>query len=64
VEKHYNNYSLASKMIKEQMDKKFGSAWHCVIGEGFDGTVSIFFKTPFLFKMLNIKSAQHKIREK
>ena len=25
----------ASKMIKENMDKKFGSSWHVVVGEGF-----------------------------
>lgn len=25
----------AAKMIKETMDKKFGSSWHVVIGEGF-----------------------------
>lgn len=25
----------AAKMIKESMDKKFGSSWHVVIGEGF-----------------------------
>lgn len=25
----------AAKMIKEMMDKKFGSSWHVVIGEGF-----------------------------
>uniref|UniRef100_A0A674CGZ1 Dynein light chain n=1 Tax=Salmo trutta TaxID=8032 RepID=A0A674CGZ1_SALTR len=27
--------SSAAKMIKESMDKKFGSSWHVVIGEGF-----------------------------
>ena len=25
----------AAKMIKEAMDKKFGTAWHVVVGEGF-----------------------------
>lgn len=39
VEKFSTNYSLAAKMVKEQMDKKFGAAWHCIIGEGFDGKV-------------------------
>ncbi|CAG5113534.1 Oidioi.mRNA.OKI2018_I69.chr2.g7632.t1.cds [Oikopleura dioica] len=39
VEKYSNNYSLAAKMVKEQMDKKFGAAWHCIIGEGFDANV-------------------------
>uniref|UniRef100_A0A3Q1HC44 Dynein light chain n=1 Tax=Anabas testudineus TaxID=64144 RepID=A0A3Q1HC44_ANATE len=30
-----NNLCCAAKMIKESMDKKFGSSWHVVIGEGF-----------------------------
>lgn len=30
----------AAKMIKESMDKKFGSSWHVVIGEGFGFEVS------------------------
>ena len=25
----------ASKSIKEQMDKKYGTYWNCMIGEGF-----------------------------
>lgn len=28
-------FQSAAKMIKESMDKKFGSSWHVVIGEGF-----------------------------
>lgn len=24
-----------AQMIKEQMDKKFGSPWHVVVGKGF-----------------------------
>ena len=28
-------FQAASKMIKENMDKKFGSSWHVVVGEGF-----------------------------
>merc|ERR1712062_329469 len=40
VEKHSANYSLASKMVKEQMDKKFGAAWHCIIGEGFNAEIA------------------------
>ncbi|EPZ33663.1 Dynein light chain, type 1/2 domain-containing protein [Rozella allomycis CSF55] len=35
IEKHQGNYEMASKMVKEAMDKKFGSPWHVVIGEGF-----------------------------
>lgn len=30
-----NILQSAAKMIKEMMDKKFGSSWHVVIGEGF-----------------------------
>jgi len=30
-----NIIQSAAKMIKEMMDKKFGSSWHVVIGEGF-----------------------------
>ena len=26
------DYKLASKMIKESMDKQFGPNWHCIIG--------------------------------
>ena len=25
----------AAQLIKTTLDKKFGAAWHCVIGEGF-----------------------------
>lgn len=35
LEKFPDNYEAASKFVKEQMDKKFGSPWHCVMGEGF-----------------------------
>eukprot|EP00118_Oscarella_pearsei_P025946 m.309089 g.309089 ORF g.309089 m.309089 type:complete len:116 (+) comp45475_c0_seq1:79-426(+) len=35
VEKFPSNNEAASKMIKETMDKKYGPAWHAVIGEGF-----------------------------
>ena len=28
-------YDQAAKYVKEQMDKKFGPPWHCVMGEGF-----------------------------
>ena len=28
-------YDQAAKYVKEQMDKKFGAPWHCVMGEGF-----------------------------
>ncbi|KAI8906732.1 dynein light chain type 1-domain-containing protein [Gorgonomyces haynaldii] len=35
VEKHIGNYEAASKTIKESMDKRAGSSWHVVVGEGF-----------------------------
>jgi len=34
-EKFASNNEMACKMIKEAMDKKFGAAWHVVVGEGF-----------------------------
>ena len=34
VEKFQNNNEGASKFVKEQMDKKFGSGWHIIIGFG------------------------------
>src|SRR5690606_27518068 len=30
----------AAKLIKEQMDRKYGKNWHCIIGEGFGFNVS------------------------
>jgi Dynein light chain type 1 len=30
-----SNRQAAAQLIKTTMDKKFGAAWHCVIGEGF-----------------------------
>ncbi|KAL1277772.1 hypothetical protein QQF64_024445 [Cirrhinus molitorella] len=39
-EKFASNNESAAKMIKESMDKKFGSSWHVVIGEGFGFEVS------------------------
>ncbi|KAB0795588.1 hypothetical protein PPYR_12427 [Photinus pyralis] len=34
-EKHSANNEMAARMIKEQMDKKFGPPFHVVVGEGF-----------------------------
>jgi dynein light chain 4 len=34
------NYEAAAQLIKQGMDKKFGSPWHCFIGEGFGFDVS------------------------
>ncbi|ORZ40062.1 hypothetical protein BCR44DRAFT_149244 [Catenaria anguillulae PL171] len=36
LEKHPGNYEAAAKAIKEVMDKKYGTSWHVVIGEGFE----------------------------
>lgn len=37
VDKHQatKNFEASAQMIKIAMDKKFGAAWHCAIGEGF-----------------------------
>ena len=37
VDKHAatKNYEASAQLIKASLDKKFGAAWHCVIGEGF-----------------------------
>jgi dynein light chain 4 len=39
VDKHtqgpVKNFEAAAQLIKITLDKKFGAAWHCVIGEGF-----------------------------
>mmetsp|Transcript_9478 Transcript_9478/g.13233 ORF Transcript_9478/g.13233 Transcript_9478/m.13233 type:complete len:119 (+) Transcript_9478:119-475(+) len=34
------NYETAAQQIKEQMDKKFGPCWHCLIGEGMGFSVT------------------------
>ncbi|XP_045475027.1 dynein axonemal light chain 4 [Harmonia axyridis] len=34
-EKYSSNNEGAAKMIKEEMDKKFGPPYHVVVGEGF-----------------------------
>ncbi|KAJ1517650.1 Dynein light chain 4, axonemal [Coelomomyces lativittatus] len=36
LEKHPGNYEAAAKNVKELMDKKCGTSWHVVIGEGFE----------------------------
>ena len=28
-------FQAAAKMIKDSLDKKFGSSWHAVVGEGY-----------------------------
>jgi len=32
---------LATKSIKEVLDKRYGPAWQCVIGEGFAYDISV-----------------------
>jgi len=39
-ERHSDNNESAAKMIKEILDKKFGTSWHVVVGEGFGFEVS------------------------
>jgi dynein light chain 4, axonemal len=34
------NYENAAKFIKDQMDKKFGGSWQCIIGEAFGFNVT------------------------
>ena len=34
-EKFSSNNETAAKMVKDAMDKKFGPAWHVIIGEGY-----------------------------
>ncbi|KAL3313760.1 Dynein light chain 4, axonemal [Cichlidogyrus casuarinus] len=34
-EKYSANNEAAARVVKETLDKKFGSAWHVVVGEGF-----------------------------
>ncbi|GMH36508.1 hypothetical protein BSKO_04376 [Bryopsis sp. KO-2023] len=35
VEKYPNESEKCTQMIKELMDRKFGSPWHVVVGKGF-----------------------------
>ena len=39
-EKHTSNNESAAKLIKESLDKRFGTSWHVVVGEGFGFEVS------------------------
>ena len=48
LEKFPDNYEQAAKMVKEQMDKKFGAPWHCVMGEGY-GFAIMFEAQHFMF---------------
>ena len=33
-------YEATCKYIKEAMDKRFGSGWHCIIGQGFSFNIT------------------------
>jgi len=35
IDKIGTTFEAASRAVKEQMDRKFGPTWHCIIGEGF-----------------------------
>eukprot|EP00002_Diphylleia_rotans_P002231 TRINITY_DN1139_c0_g1_i3.p1 TRINITY_DN1139_c0_g1~~TRINITY_DN1139_c0_g1_i3.p1 ORF type:complete len:104 (+),score=23.69 TRINITY_DN1139_c0_g1_i3:80-391(+) len=35
IEKFSANYENAARMVKESMDRRYGAAWNCLIGEGF-----------------------------
>ncbi|KAJ3639402.1 hypothetical protein Zmor_002763 [Zophobas morio] len=39
-EKYSTNNEAAAKMIKDEMDKKFGPPFHVVVGEGFGFEIS------------------------
>eukprot|EP00158_Paraphelidium_tribonemae_P000361 Partr_v1_DN21813_c0_g1_i1_m70213 putative Dynein light chain len=39
-EKHINNYETGAQAIKETLDKKLGSNWHVIVGEGFSFEIS------------------------
>lgn len=34
------NHEQACKFAKEQMDRQFGPAWHCIVGEGYSFDVT------------------------
>uniref|UniRef100_UPI00358F9E96 dynein axonemal light chain 4-like n=1 Tax=Myxine glutinosa TaxID=7769 RepID=UPI00358F9E96 len=46
-EKFSSSNELAAKMIKESMDKKFGSPWQVVVGEGFGFEITYDLKSIF-----------------
>ena len=35
MEKFSDNLEKAAQVVKDQMDKKFGAPWNCVVGEYF-----------------------------
>lgn len=40
LNRHSDNLELAARVIKENMDKKFGPPWHSVVGEYFSFEIS------------------------
>lgn len=45
VEKYPQDLEKCTQMIKDQMDKKFGSPWHVVVGQGFSFEITHEVKT-------------------
>lgn len=39
-EKYASDYEQAAKVIKENFEKRFGTYWHVIVGEGFGFQVS------------------------
>ena len=39
-EKYAKNNEMCAKVIKENLDKKFGPSWHVIVGEGFGFEIS------------------------
>ncbi|KAF6210420.1 hypothetical protein GE061_013526 [Apolygus lucorum] len=44
-EKHAANNEMAAKVIKDNLDVKFGPSWHAIVGEGFGFNISYECKT-------------------
>lgn len=39
-EDHFMYFHQAAQMIKDALDKRFGTTWHVVVGEGFGFDIS------------------------
>lgn len=35
IDSKKGNYEQAARAVKEQMDRKYGPSWHCIVGEGY-----------------------------
>ncbi|CAG9466692.1 unnamed protein product [Pedinophyceae sp. YPF-701] len=40
TEKHPKDYEKAASLIKENLDKKFGTSWHVVVGQSYSYEVT------------------------